>query len=135
MMKRRFLQLVVSLTVLFSATVLAQSENKLLLIDTRSPAEYEEGHVAGAVLIPYDAIEAGIIKLSLAKDTPIYLYCAKGSRAEIARKRLEYRGYTQVTNLGGKAEAEAFLAETGRDPRPSDGRAGSKQETHQGTAP
>lgn len=115
-MKSRFFTLVVSLATLFSATVLAQSDHNLLLIDTRSPAEYEEGHVAGAVLIPYDAIEAGIIKLSPAKDTPIYLYCAKGGRAEIARKSLEHRGYTQVTNLGGIAEAQAFLEGTGKKP-------------------
>ena len=90
-------------------SVLAQPTANALLIDTRSPAEYQGGHIEGAVLVPYDAIESGILKLSPTKDTPIYLYCGSGGRAEIARKRLEYRGYTQVTNLGGMAEAEAFL--------------------------
>ena len=39
-----------------------------------------------------------------------------GGRAEIARKRLEYRGYTQVTNLGGMAEAEAFMEKGATQP-------------------
>ncbi|MEH6587638.1 MAG: rhodanese-like domain-containing protein [Halioglobus sp.] len=98
----------------FSA--LAQPADNALLIDTRSPAEYQGGHIEGAVLIPYDAIESGIVKLSPAKDAPIYLYCGSGGRAEIARKRLEHRGYTQVTNLGGMAQAEAFLGKGAAQP-------------------
>lgn len=106
--------LVCAALVNFSA--LAQSTDNALLIDTRSPAEYQDGHVQGAVLIPYDAIESGIVKLSPAKDTPIFLYCGSGGRAEIARKSLKHRGYTQVTNLGGMAEAEAFMAKGAAQP-------------------
>lgn len=88
----------------------AQVEPDALIIDTRSPAEYKAGHLAGAVLIPYDGIEAGITTLTEDKEAPIYLYCGSGRRAEIARERLLHRGYSNVTNLGGMAEAEAFLS-------------------------
>ena len=99
-----------------SFSALAQATDNALLIDTRSPAEYQDGHIQGAVLIPYDAIESGIFKLSPTKDTPIYLYCGSGGRAEMARKRLEHRGYTQVTNLGGMTEAKAFMDKSAAQP-------------------
>ena len=91
-----------------SASGWGEDEKTPLLIDTRSPAEYAAGHVEGAVLVPYDGIEAGIVKLTEDKAQPIYLYCGSGGRAEIARKSLLRRGYTQVTNLGGLADAQKF---------------------------
>jgi len=95
-----------------SAAPWAQPAADALIIDTRSPAEYETGHVDQAVLIPYDAIEAGIVKLTEDRNTPIYLYCGSGRRAEIARERLAQRGYTNVTNLGGLEDARAFMQGT-----------------------
>ena len=95
-----------------SATAWAQPGADAFIIDTRSPAEYEAGHVDEAVLIPYDAIEAGIVKITEDKNAPIYLYCGSGRRAEIARERLVHRGYTNVTNLGGLEEARAFIGGT-----------------------
>lgn len=110
MIQKRIYSLIFAFATLLMTSAWAQGQGQILLIDTRSPAEYEQGHAQGAVLIPYDAIEAGILKLSPAKDAPIYLYCGSGGRAEIARKRLEHRGYTHVTNLGGLSDAEAFVA-------------------------
>ncbi len=89
----------------------AQPAEDALVIDTRSPAEYAQGHVEGAVLIPYDGIEAGILKVTQDKDATIYLYCGSGGRAEIARKRLTQQGFKNVTNLGGIADAKNFLAD------------------------
>ncbi|MEP5568639.1 MAG: rhodanese-like domain-containing protein [Halioglobus sp.] len=122
MIQKRFYSLIFLFATLLVTSSLAQAQaqaqaqDNILLIDTRSPAEYEQGHAQGAVLIPYDAIEAGILKLSPAKDTPIYLYCGSGGRAEIARKRLEHRGYTQVTNLGGLSDANAFIESSEESP-------------------
>lgn len=70
-------------------------------IDVRTPAEYQRGHLEEARLIPFDAIEVGVASLKLAKDAPIYLYCAVGGRAERARQSLLAAGYTNVTNAGG----------------------------------
>ena len=108
MLKKALCVAVFLVSALNLSALMAQPEENALLIDNRSPAEYAQGHVEGALLIPYDAIEAGILKLPEEKNTPIYLYCGSGGRAEIARKNLEHRGYTRVINLGGMAEAEAF---------------------------
>ena len=74
-------------------------------IDVRSPAEYQRGHLEEARLIPFDGIEVGVAGLQLAKNTPIYLYCAVGGRAEKARQSLLAAGYSNVTNAGGLEDA------------------------------
>lgn len=93
---------------LFSGFALSQAQPEAVLIDNRTPGEYAQGHVEGATLIPFDGIEAGIMKLNLDKDTPIYLYCGSGRRSGIAKERLEHQGYSRVTNLGGMEDAQAF---------------------------
>jgi phage shock protein E len=108
MLKTILSTVLLALAIASSLNSIAQPEENALLIDTRSPAEYHQGHIEGAVLIPYDGIEAGIVKLAPDTETPIYLYCGSGKRAEIARQSLQHRGYSRVTNLGGKAEAETF---------------------------
>lgn len=74
-------------------------------IDVRTPAEYQRGHLEEAQLIPFDGIEVGVAGLKLDRDTPIYLYCAVGGRAEKARQSLLAAGYSNVTNAGGLEDA------------------------------
>lgn len=82
-------------------------------IDVRTPAEYAQGHLPQAQLIPYDGIEVGVAGLHLSKGAPIYLYCAVGGRAEKARQSLLAQGYTNVTNAGGLEDARQLVAATG----------------------
>jgi phage shock protein E len=98
------------LVMVFSGALWAEVPADAVWIDVRTPAEYQEGHLPGATLIPYDGIEKGIAALNLTRDTPIYLYCAVGGRAEIARKRLEILNYSRVTNVGGLDDARELLA-------------------------
>lgn len=67
------------------------------LIDVRSPAEFAAGHLDGAVNVPVGALSDD--KLG-AKDRPLIVYCASGTRSAMARSVLKSRGYTQVFNLG-----------------------------------
>lgn len=95
---------------LVSKMDLAQIQSDLakggLLIDVRSPEEYEEGRVKGARLIPHTKFFSADIPAE--KDAPIYLYCKMGPRAEFAASVLKERGYTKVTNLGGLDDMEAL---------------------------
>jgi len=80
-----------------------------VIIDTRSPQEYADGHLEGALLMPHDAI-GGLIEARFPdKDTPILLYCRSGGRAEMARKTLVSLNYTKVENLGGLQDASVAL--------------------------
>lgn len=92
-------------------TARAQPPADAVWIDVRTPAEFAQGHLAQAVLIPFDGIEVGVARLQLSRDTPIYLYCAVGGRAELARQRLQARGYRNVTNAGGLEDAKKLAGE------------------------
>ncbi len=97
--------------ILAGASAHAEVPPDAVWIDVRTPAEYSQGHLEQAQLIPFDGIEAGVARLGLAKDTPIYLYCAVGGRAERARQSLIAQGYSDVTNAGGLEDARRLAAQ------------------------
>ncbi len=69
-----------------------------LLIDVRSLAEYEQGHIETAVSMPLaQLVNDG---LSLPKDMLIIVYCASGIRSGMAVRCLEDLGYTKVVDFG-----------------------------------
>ena len=70
-----------------------------ILIDVRSPQEYEEGHLEGALLIPeYELVSRCRQKLKN-KEAIYIVYCSSGTRSKKAQKELEKLGYTNVYNL------------------------------------
>ena len=80
-----------------SGTVMA----KPLWIDVRTAEEYAAGHLEDSVNIPYESITAKVGDLTTDKDTDIRVYCRSGHRSGIAKKMLEEKGFSNVTNEGG----------------------------------
>jgi len=72
--------------------------NEQVLLDVRTAAEYEQGHIDGAVLIPVDELRERMNELD--KDKEIYAYCGVGIRGYIAARILTEHGY-KVKNLTG----------------------------------
>ena len=70
-----------------------------VLIDVRSPQEYREGHVDGAISIPDYQIKKEIEKQIPNKEELIVVYCATGHRSQRAQQILEDMGYTNVYNV------------------------------------
>jgi len=101
----RSILLLLLLALTLIANVRAEIPENAVWIDVRSPAEFAGGHLDGAVNIPFDAIEKGVAGLKLSTETPIYLYCAVGGRAEKARQSLLTAGYSTVVNVGGLQDA------------------------------
>ena len=54
------------------------------LLDVRTPAEFEAGHIKGAVNIEVDELRDRIGEIKVSKDTPIYVNCQVGLRAYLA---------------------------------------------------
>jgi len=79
-------------------------------IDVRSPEEHREANISGHSNITHTQIADKIATLVSDKDTPVYLYCASGRRAGIAKEALEHMGYTNVTNAGGIDEVRKQLS-------------------------
>lgn len=75
--------------------------NGALLVDVRTEAEFQAGHLEGALLIPFDETAQRISEYGTDKDRQIVLYCRSGNRAGKAEKTLRDLGYTNVHNAGG----------------------------------
>ena len=80
-----------------------------ILLDVRSPEEYAEGHLQGAVNIPHDRIGAEIAAVVPDKSAQVILYCRSGRRANTALETLRAMGYTNVSNYGGLEDAQERL--------------------------
>jgi phage shock protein E len=78
---------------------------KPLIIDVRTEAEWNAGHIEEAMLIPYDLIGAKIGASAKDKSSRIYVYCRSGRRSQIAKDTLEKLGYKDVVNLGSLEDA------------------------------
>ena len=79
-----------------------KSEVNLVLIDTRSPQEFAENRINGAINIPDYEILKKARYLLPNKDTLIILYCQSGDRSKKAYLYLEKLGYTNIYNLKGR---------------------------------
>lgn len=80
-----------------------------LIVDVRTEQEWKEGHLEGAVLIPYDRIEQGITAVAPDKKVKIYLYCRSGRRTGIAFDALKRMGYEDLVNLETLEKASQAL--------------------------
>ena len=69
------------------------------LVDVRRPAEYEEGHVSGAQLIPLDELPDRVAELP--SVTPLYIICRSGSRSAVAADFLAEQQIEAVIVAGG----------------------------------
>ena len=78
--------------------LIADKEAKPLLLDVRTAEEYAAGFIPGAVLLPYDEIQAKFKEPD--KGRPIVVYCRSGRRSAIARAALLAMGYTNVSDFG-----------------------------------
>jgi phage shock protein E len=75
--------------------------NGALLIDVRTPAEFNDRHLENAVNIPLSLIAERIASIEPNRSRAIVVYCNRGHRGEAARVRLEGLGYGEVINGGG----------------------------------
>lgn len=70
-----------------------------ILIDVRSPMEYREGHLNGAILIPEYEIGNKVLQLIPNKNKEIVVYCQSGGRGKSAVRILKELGYNNVYNI------------------------------------
>lgn len=87
-----------------SGPVITDADAKVLvqkgavLVDVRTPEEFASGHIAGALNIPVQELDAR--KGELPKDKDLVLYCRSGARSARGRELLLAAGYPKVHNLG-----------------------------------
>lgn len=83
------------------AKKIMDSGEEHIILDTREQDEFDEGHIPGAILIPYTEIENKAEAMLPDKDKLILVYCRSGRRSKIAAESLSKLGYTNVKEFGG----------------------------------
>ncbi len=71
------------------------------MLDVRTAAEFDEGHLTGAVNIPYDSLAARIAELGPAGEHDVVVYCRSGRRSAIALTTLKDAGFSRLFHLDG----------------------------------
>ena len=77
-------------------SLLAKNKNAFLL-DVRTPDEYRQAHLRGAVLIPVNEVERRLAEVP--RNRVVVVYCAVGSRSGMAAALLAGKGYGEVYNV------------------------------------
>ena len=80
------------------AVAATRSGESPYLVDVRTPEEYADGHIPGAINIPVDDLRARLGELP--RDRQIAVYCQVGHRGYLATRILRQTGF-QAANVGG----------------------------------
>lgn len=83
-----------------AAQLMADYDDEIVL-DVRTPEEYAEAHIPGAINVPNEEIGEEPIAELPDKDQIILVYCRSGNRSKEAAQKLADQGYTNVVEFGG----------------------------------
>ncbi|MFM8346807.1 MAG: rhodanese-like domain-containing protein [Bacteroidota bacterium] len=74
-------------------------KNGAAIVDVRTRAEYQGGHVNGSINMPLNELQQSASRLNKAK--PVITCCASGMRSATAKSLLKDLGFSDVHNGGG----------------------------------
>ena len=83
------------------AKEIMDTETGYVILDVREQDEYDQGHIPGAVLLPYESVDELAEEMLPDKDQMILVYCRSGRRSKIAAEALVELGYTNIREFGG----------------------------------
>jgi len=89
--------------------LLGGASAKEVVIDVRTPQEFAQDRIAGALNIDYTQIAQEIGKANVSKDDTVILYCRSGNRSGVALNTLKSMGYSKAVNYGGLEQARRLL--------------------------
>lgn len=81
------------------------------VIDVRSPGEYQLGHIAGALNVPIETVEAQAP--SWDKNKTYVVYCATGARSTTAVETMRGLGFTSIRHFAAGLQAWSGELEKG----------------------
>ena len=83
------------------AKALMDSSQDHIILDVRTPEEFAEEHIEGAILMPDYEIGEKAESVLADKDQLILVYCRSGRRSKNAASKLATLGYTNIKEFGG----------------------------------
>ena len=72
-----------------------------IVLDVRTPNEYNRGHLHNSLLIPVQELQSRYKELGNHKEREILIYCATGNRSTVASKILIDSGFKHIVNMRG----------------------------------
>lgn len=83
--------------------------NGALVIDVRSPQEFQDNNVRGAINIPLGELKDRVPRQVKDKNQVLLVHCLSGGRSGIAQQQLKGLGYANVFNLGSLGRAKEIV--------------------------
>lgn len=90
-------------------TARAYLQQGAVVVDVRSNAEFQSGHLRDALHIPLNELEPLIARRVNDKTRVLLIHCQSGLRSKTARRKLIRLGYTRAFNLGSYARASRIV--------------------------
>ncbi|MBA2616401.1 MAG: molybdopterin-synthase adenylyltransferase MoeB [Actinobacteria bacterium] len=76
-------------------------DGEVALVDVREPAEWSDGHLPGAVLVPRGSLPDAIRDVVPDSSRSVVLYCGSGKRSLLAAETMRELGYADVASMAG----------------------------------
>lgn len=83
------------------AKKIMENETGYVILDVRTQAEYDAGHIPGAIVIPLGELAGRAEEVLTEPDQLILVYCRSGRRSKSAAAILAELGYTNIREFGG----------------------------------
>ena len=83
------------------AITMMEEESGYIILDVRTPEEFAEKHIPGAINVANETIGTEEIPELPDKDRLIMVYCRSGNRSKQASEKLATLGYTNIVEFGG----------------------------------
>jgi phage shock protein E len=84
-----------------AAATIADAPDDLVILDVRTPEEFSEGHIDGAVMLDFYRDDFADELAKLDPDVPYVLYCRSGNRSGQALAMMDALGFTEVDDVEG----------------------------------
>lgn len=88
-----------------TARALLANNPDTLIVDVRTPGEFETAHVPGSINLPLDQVDAHLDRIVRDAGGRILLICQSGNRATQACNKLVNAGLTTATVIAGGMNA------------------------------
>ena len=83
------------------AEIQANPAENLVILDVRTPEEFAEGHLDGAVMIDFYRADFADQLAELDPNAPYLLYCRSGNRSGQTTAIMEELGFSDVADIDG----------------------------------
>ncbi len=90
-----------------AAATIADPPPDLVVLDVRTPEEFDEGHIEGAVMVDFYSEDFDAQLAALDPDVPYVVYCRSGNRSGQTIAKMEVIGFQSVDDIDGGVVAWA----------------------------